>query len=205
MPWIEVRADNTADCGFGVIRPVRNPQFVCAGKRSRKDAAVADKSAMLRYGIFHLLFFVVFFSIGAVALGVAVLCDDFVQYCRNRHLVKEAEISVHRLKSLNADYDGLLEQLESNPDLLKRIAPITLGTGPTDPCAIYPKARAEELAVARKALVEHAGEEQTDASIPKWLQRCSEPPKRIALFIAGAGLILISLVCFTPEEDEPKS
>jgi hypothetical protein len=160
---------------------------------------------MLRHGIFHLLFFVVFFSVGAAALGVAVLCDDFVQYCRNKYLVKEAKSSVQRLKSLNADYDGLLEQIEKNPDLLKRIAPVTLGTQPDDPNAIYPRARAEELSVARKALVAQAGEEPTDVSIPKWLQRCSEPTKRIALFIAGAGLVIISLVCFTPEEERDKS
>ena len=121
---------------------------------------------MLRQSIFHVLFFVVFFSLGAAALGVAVLCDDFIQYCRNKHLVQEAESSVKRLKSLNADYDGLLEELESNPDLLKRIAPVTLGTQPNDPCAIYPKARAEELAVARKALVTQEAEEEADATDP---------------------------------------
>ena len=156
---------------------------------------------MLRHRIFHLFFFGVFFSVGAVALGVAVLCDDFVQYCHNKHLVKQAEQSVQRLKALNADYDGLLEQLEKNPDLLKRIAPVTLGTQPADPCAIYPEARAEELAVARKALLAHTERESTEASIPAWLLRCSEPTKRITLFIAGAGLILISLVCFTPEPE----
>jgi hypothetical protein len=160
---------------------------------------------MLRQGIFHLFFFAVFFSVGALSLGVAVLCDDFVQYCQNKHLVKQAELSVQRLKALNADYDGLLEQLEENPDLLKRIAPVTLGTEPADPCAIYPKARAEELAVARKALVARTDQEPTEATIPTWLRRCSEPTKRIALFIAGAGLILISLVCFTPEPEPEES
>ena len=154
---------------------------------------------MLRQGIFHLLFFGVFFSTGAVSLGVAVLCDDFVRYCHDKQLVQQAEVSVGRLKALNADYDGLLEQLEKNPDLLKRIAPATLGTEPADPCAVYPKARAAELAVARKALVDQPDQEPVETPIPAWLQRCSEPTKRIALFIAGAGLILISLVCFTPE------
>ena len=160
---------------------------------------------MLRQGIFHLLFFVAFFSVGAGALGAAVLCDDFVQYWRSKHLVREAQLSVQRLKALNADYDGLIEQLESNPDLLKRIAPVTLGTQPNDPCAIYPKARAEELAVARKALVAQTDQERTKALIPKWLQRCSEPIKRIGLFIAGAGLVIISLVCFTPAEQKSAS
>jgi hypothetical protein len=61
------------------------------------------------------------------------------------------------------------------------------------------------LAVARKALVEQTDQEPAETPIPQWLQRCSEPVKRITLFIAGAGLVIISLVCFTPEERNPGS
>jgi len=157
---------------------------------------------MQRHAILRFLVFVVFFSSGAAALGGAVLCDDLIHYCHNKHLVKQAEHSIHRLEALNADYDVLLEQLESNPDLLKRIAPVTLGTQPEDPNAIYPKARARELASARKAVTEQADEALFEVSIPRWLQRCSDPPKRIVLFIAGASLVLIAMVCFTSGEDE---
>jgi hypothetical protein len=152
---------------------------------------------MQRQGILHLLLFVIFFGIGAGALGAAVLCDDLIRYCRNKHLVQEAELSLRRLESLNAEYDVLLEQLENDPNLLKRIAPATLGAQPDEPCAVYPRARARELAVARKALMEQADQETTEAPVPRWLRRCSEPTKRVMLFIAGAGLVLISLVCFT--------
>lgn len=160
---------------------------------------------MQRHGILRFLTFVIFFSSGAAALGGAVLCDDFIQYCHNRQLVKQAELSIHRLESLNADYDSLLEQLESNPDLLTRIAPVTLGTQPEDPNAIYPRAKAQELASARKAVTEQGGEEPAEVSIPTWLQRCSDPPKRIILFIAGASLVLISMVCFTSGEEDEES
>jgi len=153
---------------------------------------------MQRQGILHLFFFVVFFSIGAAALGGAVLCDDLIQYCRNKALVREAEASLKRLESLNAEYDALLQELEKDPNLLQRIVPVTLGTEPNDPNTVYPKARAGELAVARKALVAEAGQEPAAPAIPVWLQRCSDPPKRIVLFIAGASLVLIALVCFTP-------
>ena len=153
---------------------------------------------MKRQGILHLLFFVVFFSVGAVTLGGAVLCDDFIQYCRNRNMVRDAEVSLKRLESLNAEYDALLQELEKDPKLLERIVPVTLGTEPNDPNTVYPKARARELAVARKALIEENEQEPIGPAIPAWLQRCSDPPKRIALFIAGASLVLISLVCFTP-------
>jgi len=157
---------------------------------------------MRRQGLLYFAFFAVFFSVGAGAVGAAVLCDDFVRYCRSKHYVHEAQLSVQHLQALNADYDGLLEQLESNPDLLKRIAPVMLGTRPDDPCAIYPRARAQELAVARKALMEETDPEAAETPIPAWLRRCSQPTRRIALFIAGAGLIIISLVCFTPQEQD---
>jgi hypothetical protein len=160
---------------------------------------------MQRHGILRFLVFVIFFSSGAAALGGAVLCDDFIQYCRNKHLVRQAESSIHRLESLNAEYDALLDQLESNPDLLKRIAPVTLGTRIEDPNTIYPKAKARELAIARKAVTDQADGESAEASIPRWLQRCSDPAKRIILFISGASLVLISMVCFTssPDEEDP--
>jgi hypothetical protein len=153
---------------------------------------------MQRQGILHLLFFVVFFSVGAAALGGAVLCDDFIQYCRDKSLVQQSQTSLKRLESLNAEYDALLEELEKDPDLLKRIVPVTLGTEPNDPNTVYPKAKAGELAMARKAVVEEAEQDPVSPGVPAWLQRCSDPPKRIALFIAGASLVLISLVCFTP-------
>jgi hypothetical protein len=154
---------------------------------------------MQSQGVIHFFFFLVFFSIGAAALGGAVLCDDLILYCQNRQLVKEAERSLERLDSLNGEYDALLQQLENDPNLLKRIAPVTLGTEPEDPNAIYPKARARELALARKALVEQAGEAPAEEAVPRWLQRCSEPSRKLGLFVAGAGLVLISLVFFTPK------
>jgi hypothetical protein len=159
---------------------------------------------MQRHGILHLFLFAIFFSIGAAALGGAVLCDDLVLYCRNRHLLAKADLSLDRLELLNAEYDVLLERLRNDPNLLKRIAPVTLGTEPEDPNAVYPKARAEELAVARRALVQQVGPENSELVLPKWLQRCSEPRHKVVLFLAGAGLVLISLVCFTPKAARDK-
>jgi len=151
-----------------------------------------------RQGILQFLFFAVFFSVGAAALGGAVLCDDLIRYGHNRHIIAEAEESIARLQSLNAEYDALLEQLEKDPNLLKRLAPVTLGIEPNDPNTAYPRAKAGELSLARKALIEDVVQADAAPALPRWLQRCSDPPKRIALFVAGAGLVLISLACFTP-------
>ena len=150
-------------------------------------------------GIFRFLLFVLFFSAGAVALGGAVLSDDLVRYWRNKQLLAEAAKTIQRLESLNAEYDGLLDELERDPNALKRIAPATLGTEPADPCTVYPRARARELAIARRALLDEAGQAETKILVPQWLERCSEPRRRMALFICGAGLVLISLVFFTAD------
>lgn len=154
--------------------------------------------------IVHFLLFVAFFSVGAGALGGAALCDDLILYWRNEQLVRGAHLSLDRLRSLNDEYDALLKVLQDDPNLLKRIAPATLGTLPEDQNAVYPKARAQELAVARRALMDETGGPADDAAIPKWLRRCSEPRHRMALFLAGAGLVLISLVFFTPKADVAK-
>jgi len=173
--------------------------YLCDSCNSWLKSAIRNWwSAVQRQGVVLLLFFVVFFSVGAAALGGAVLCDDFIQYCRNKSLLQQSQESLRRLESLNAEYDALLDELQTNPDVLKRIAPVTLGTEPNDPNTIYPKARAGELAIARRTLMAQAEEEPAAPVLPTWLQRCSDPTKRIALFIAGASLVLISLVCFTP-------
>lgn len=174
---------------------VRNPESA-----SHNYGRVMQKSQ----GIFHFLLFVLFFSAGAVVLGGAVLSDDLIRYCRNKQLLNEAQVTIERLESLNKEYDALLGELEKDPNLYRRIAPATLGTEPADPCAIYPKAKARELAIARKALLEQAGQESSQVTVPQWLERCSEPRRKIALFIAGAGLILISLVFFTSDSSSRK-
>lgn len=154
---------------------------------------------MQSQSILHFLFFVVFFSVGAAALGGAVLCDDLILYWRNKQLVGEAELSLERLDSLNSEYDALLGELEKDPNLVKRIAPATLGTEPGDPNAVYPKAKVRELAFARKALLDLAGWDEQEPAVPAWLQRCSEPSRKLGLFVAGSGLVLVSLVFFTPK------
>ena len=150
-----------------------------------------------------MILFFIFFSIGAASLGVSILCDDLVQYYRNRQLLKVTQQSLNQLESLNTDYDALLEQLEKDPNFVKRLGPATLGTDPEDANAVYPRATPEQLAAARKALMEDPNGQSAGPMLPRWLTRCSEPRRRITLFIAGSVLILISFTCFTPVRQSP--
>ena len=119
-------------------------------------------------------------------------------------MVPEAETALDGT-TLRVNLDELRRQLENNPSLLKRIAPVTLGAEPDDPNAIYPKARVRDLIIARKTLLEQAEQESTAPQAPPWLERLRDPRRRISLFIAGAGLVLISLVFFTSRAAERRA
>ena len=153
---------------------------------------------MRSQNIIRAFLFAVFFGIGAATLGGSVLCGDLIRYYYNRQMLKKAEVNLNRLKSLNDDYDALLQQLEKDPNLVKRIAPATIGTEPAEEETIYPRATAEQLAAARAALTEDVKHQDIEPAIPDWIIRCSRPSRRILLFFAGASLILISFICFRP-------
>jgi hypothetical protein len=152
--------------------------------------------------------FVLFFSIGAASLSSSILCDDLVQYYRDKELLGQAQESLDRLRSLNADYDLLLARLEADPNLYKRLVPATLGPDPNlhDPNTVYPRAKAEQLAAARRALMGEPNEAAgvADTTMPKWLSRASEPRRRTMLFICGVVLILTSFVSFRPAKPDAK-
>ena len=152
---------------------------------------------MLKSDIIRAFFFMVFFGIGAAAMGITILSEDLVEYYSNRHLAKSAKESLDRAKAINKDYDDVLKELEQDPNNIKRIAPAVIGAQYQDANAVYPEATAKQLAAARKAL-EDPNEEMSEPTIPKWLSRCSEPRKRTVLFFSGVALILISFVCFKP-------
>lgn len=154
--------------------------------------------------IIRMLLFVVFFGIGAAALGGSVLYNDLVRFYENRQLLKRSQESLDRLESLNAEYKGLLRQLEEDPNIIMRVGPARLGIENEDPNAVYPKVTAEQLAAAREALAEDLDRQSDEPVIPDWLRRCSEPRWRITLFACGSALILISFACFSPAKQKAK-
>lgn len=151
--------------------------------------------------IIQMILFFLFFGIGAASLSSSILCDDLIQYYQNKHLLRTANESLERLKSLNADYDVLLKRLKEDPNLIvERLAPATLGTKTDDPNTVYPRARSRQLAAARKALMDESKGKPAEAAMPEWLKRSSEPRNRILMFVSGVVLVLISFVCFRPAE-----
>lgn len=150
------------------------------------------KSDIIRVG-----FFIVFFSIGGSVLGLSVLSDDLVRYYRDVQLKKSALQSIEKLKTYNEDYGSILENLDADPNYIRRIAAGSSGSEHQDANAIFPSATARELAAARRALAE-PDEETIQPAMPAWLSRSSQPQNKMILFCCGVVLILISFVCFKP-------
>jgi len=150
--------------------------------------------------VIQAVLFFLFFSIGAVSLSSSILSEDLIQYYRNKHELRGEQESLGRLESLNTDYDELLKRLEEDPNLVvDRLAPATFGTKSNDPNTVYPRATSQQLAAARKALMEESNRKPAEVAMPDWLKRCSEPRNRMLLFISGVVLVLVSFVCFRPE------
>ncbi len=152
--------------------------------------------AMKKQKVIRAILFVIFFGFGAAALTGAILCDDLLTYYQNKQFLKTSQVTTGKLESLNTDYDVLLEQLQRDPNLAERIAPAALGTESESADTINPAAHVEQLVAAGKALTKSPSQDLSVSEIPEWLTRCSEPRRRVALFLAGAFLIIISFVWF---------
>ena len=146
----------------------------------------------------RLLLFAVFFSVGTAGLATSVLCEDLLRYYLYKQLLAQAEQNLDKLKSLNKEYDALLKNIQSDPNMLDRAAMAVLGQRPDEPNAVYPKASPQQLAAAKQALAEINESQLEEPAEPNWLKRIVEPSKRLTLFISGAALVLISFVCFGP-------
>jgi len=130
-------------------------------------------------------------------LAGSVLCNDLLEYYQNKQLLKTAQQRLKDLNTLNADYDALLERSKKDPNLIDRIVSVTLGTESNDPNIAYPAVRPEQLAAAKKALNQASNQPSPVLMTPSWLTRCSEPARRISLFLAGAFLVLLSFIFFS--------
>jgi hypothetical protein len=149
---------------------------------------------MQRQNMLRMFLFVTFFSIGAAALSISMLCSDLLQYYRNKQHLKTAKESLHELELLNADYDALLQRLKNDPNLIDRIGHAVLRTEQKDEHTVYPRVTPEQLDAARRALTEGSDQQFSEPRAPAWLERCSERHRRMALFFCGAALILISFI-----------
>ena len=108
------------------------------------------------------------------------------------HHIEQANL---KIEALNRDHQTLIGQIRSDPNILKRLDTVVLGTLPAEANSPVPAVTTQQLQKAKAVLAEDDSE-QPDITPPRWLARCNSRQSRLILFIAGSGLILVSFACF---------
>jgi len=151
------------------------------------------------------LLFVLFFSVGSAALSLSMLSGELLRYYERIGTLKTEQQYTSQLKSLIADYEAIFQHEKDDPNFVKRIAPAALGIKPDDEDTVYPRVTAELLAAADEVLKAVPSKQSDKQIVPVWVARCSEPSRRIVLFLSGAFLVLVSFIWFgsARQEDNP--
>lgn len=144
--------------------------------------------------VLRFIFFCVFFGIGSGAMTLAILAGEINDYCRSKDRLAVTQRQIESIKTLTAQYDAQLRQIEKNPNTLSRLRQVTLGEKPHAEDTVFPKA--SELDAAAAALLEDRKTPQESPAVPRWPQRISHTKTRKALFLAGAVLVLLAFVFF---------
>ena len=159
---------------------------------------------MKRYTFLRTILFAVFFLVGAAALTAVLLYPDLIQHYANKRHHKVLQDHTADLEKLDDEYDMLIHQLQTDPNLIERLRIAILGKEPDATDIAYPRPIAEQLAVAKQVLEKQTQNQPPQADLPKWVIRCQNPALRATLFIAGVALILISFTCFHAPKKHPE-
>ena len=161
-------------------------------------ASVPFFIAMQRLALtIRFILFSVFFLVGSGAIVLSILCKpELEDYYKSRAYLNEIQQQNEKIKILTEKYGAQITLIESEPNILERLSPLTFGHKPQAPDTAFPQADNEMLRNQTEKLLSKIQEKPADDPVPNWLKRTIEPRTRYGLFGAGAGLILITFIFF---------
>ena len=143
------------------------------------------------------ILFAVFFLVGSGAIVLSLLCDpELKDYYESRALLNQIQEQNEKIKILTQKYEAQIALIETEPNILERLSPLTFGRKPQAPDTAFPQADNETLRNQTEKLLSQIQEKKTEDPIPNWLRRILDIKTRRGLFGAGAGLILITFIFF---------
>lgn len=140
--------------------------------------------------------FIIVIGLGIASLSLSMLSEEILDYYSRKIELRQLERSTRKTNVLIADYDALISEIDSDPNILTRLGSAVLGIDSNEPNGITVETTQAQLAVAMKVLQNQSTDAPAEVALPGWLLRCNKPRSRIVLFIAGSALILISFICF---------
>jgi hypothetical protein len=154
--------------------------------------------------IFRLFFFLVFCAAGTCAVALAVLGPEWKSLYQLKAAIRQTEQNNRKIEEIIKDHQILSAQITSDANILKRIAPVTLGQQLQDANQPVARITADTLARAKDILRQQTQDGSDSPEVPQWLQRCTAARNRIILFAAGTGLVVVSFACFGKRKSNVK-
>jgi len=128
---------------------------------------------------------------------LSILCDpELKEYYESRACLIEIQEQNKKIKDLTQKYETQIALIESEPNILERLSPLTFGHKPQAPDTAFPQADNETLRNQTEKLLSQIQKKPTENPVPNWLNRVRDSKTRRGLFGAGAGLILITFIFF---------
>jgi hypothetical protein len=140
--------------------------------------------------------FCIFLGVGIGAIVFSIVVDEINDYYTSRDALVKLEADNERLKKLIEEYDLQLAQASADPEILERLKRVTLGEQPESEDTVYPKATKQDIAVAEAVILAGQHTENHDDPFRNILDRCMQERIRLSLFVAGAGLVLLTFLFF---------
>jgi hypothetical protein len=148
--------------------------------------------------VLRLFLFMICSAVGILAFSLAVLGPEWKELYDIKAAVGQTEQDNLKIEQIIKDHEILTTQIETDPNILAKIAPITLGTG-QDSNERTVKMTADTLILAKAALAQQENNPPAP-QVPDWLQRSTTKNNRTILFASGAGLVIVAFACFGREK-----
>ncbi|MEN6385063.1 MAG: hypothetical protein ABFD79_07670 [Phycisphaerales bacterium] len=146
---------------------------------------------------YRALFFSIFSAIGVLAVAIAVLGPEWKGLYKIKAAAIQSDRNNQKISQLLTDHQELINLINTDPNILRRLAQVELGVDPNDPNTISAQITSDYLYDAKAVLEQPQDPVLAAQQTPDWLLRATLKSSRIVLFAAGAGLILVSFVCFS--------
>jgi len=141
--------------------------------------------------------FGVFFLAGGGAIVLSILADpELKEYYQSRAALAQIQRQNDKILHLTGQYEALISRIESEPNMLDRLIPLTFGHKPHAADTAFPQVQNQGLQTETEKLLKQIENTPPVEPIPTWFARILEPKIRRGLFLSGAGLVLITCIFF---------
>ncbi len=121
---------------------------------------------------------------------------ELTTYYYNRAVLAQIEAQNEKIQDLTEQYAAQVKLIESDPNILQRFSATTFGHKPLTDETAFPEASGNVLRDETEQILRRDEASGPVEPTPEWLAHILQPKIRLALFLTGCGLVLITFIFF---------